>query len=171
MKITKNQLRRIIKEAFPVKGKAVGNFIKKGRAGRIITMQGREYTDLGKGHWQGPGGEKLNWVQLSSMASALGDEMVTIDNNPRISETKITKNQLRRIIKEEKARLLTEGVYLHEILDEAGKALSSRDGSRIESLASQVSDLMIGEDEKRAFENALYAMAEAAYELQSYEEG
>ena len=84
---------------------------------------------------------------------------------------KITKRQLRRIIKEENARLLKEGVYLHQILDEAGKALSSRDGGRIESLASQVSDLMIGEDEKRAFENALYAMAEAAYELQSYEEG
>ena len=105
MKITKRQLRRIIKEAFPVKGKAVGNFLKKGRAGRKLTMQGREYIDLGKGHWQGPDGEKLNWVQLSSMASALGDEMVRIDNNPRISETKITKNQLRRIIREEKARL------------------------------------------------------------------
>ena len=108
MKITKRQLRKIIKEAFPVKGKAVGNFIKKGRAGRKLTMQGREYIDLGKGHWQGPDGEKLNWVQLSSMASALGDEMVRIDNNPRISETKITKNQLRRIIKEEKAHLLKE---------------------------------------------------------------
>ena len=84
---------------------------------------------------------------------------------------KITKRQLRRIIREEKARLLTEGVYLHEILDEAGKALSSRDGGRIESLASQVSDLMIGEDEKRAFENTLYAMADAAYELESFEGG
>ena len=104
MKITKSQLRKIIKEAFPVKGKAVGNFIKKGRAGRKLTMQGREYIDLGKGHWQGPDGEKLNWVQLSSMASALGDEMVTIDNSPRISETKITKRELRRIIKEEMGR-------------------------------------------------------------------
>ena len=84
---------------------------------------------------------------------------------------KITKRQLRRIIREEKARLLTEGVYLHEILDEAGKALSSRDGGKIESLASQVSDLMIGEDEKRAFENTLYAMADAAYELESFEGG
>ena len=71
MKITKNQLRKIIEAAFPVKGKAVGNFIKKGRAGRVVTMQGRDYLDLGKGHWQGPDGEKLNWVELSSMASAL----------------------------------------------------------------------------------------------------
>ena len=84
---------------------------------------------------------------------------------------KITKRQLRRIIKEEKARLLNEGAYLHEILDEAATALESRDGDRIESLAMQVSDLLIGEEEKRAYENALNAMAEAAYELQSYEEG
>lgn len=105
MKITKRQLRRIIKEAFPVKGKAVGNFIKKGRAGRTLTIQGREYLDLGKGHWEGPGGEKLNWVELSSMASALGDQMVMIDNNPRVSEAKITKKQLKRIIKEELGRM------------------------------------------------------------------
>ena len=108
MKITKSQLRKIIKEAFPVKGKAVGNFIKKGRAGRKLTMQGRDYLDLGKGHWQGPDGEKLNWVELSSMASALGDQMVTIDNSPRISETKITKRRLRRIIREEKQKLIAE---------------------------------------------------------------
>ena len=84
---------------------------------------------------------------------------------------KITKNQLRRIIKEEKARLLTEGAYLHEILDEAATSLEYRDGDAIERLSMKVSDLMIGEEEKRAYENALNAMAEAAYELQSYEEG
>ena len=82
---------------------------------------------------------------------------------------KITKRQLRRIIREEKTRLLTEGAYLHEILDEAATALESRDGDRIESLAMQVSDLMIGEEEKRAYENALNAMAEAAYELADYD--
>ena len=84
---------------------------------------------------------------------------------------KITKRQLKRIIKEEKARLLTEGAYLHEILDEAATALEYRDGDAIERLSMKVSDLMIGEEEKRAYENALNAMAEAAYELQSYEEG
>ena len=84
---------------------------------------------------------------------------------------KITKRQLRRIIKEEKARLLTEGAYLHEILDEAATALEYRDGDAIERLSYQVSDLMIDDDEKSAYERALNAMAEAAYELQSYEEG
>ena len=84
---------------------------------------------------------------------------------------KITKNQLRRIIKEEKARLLTEGAYLHEILDQAATALERRDSDTIERLAYQVSDLMMDDDEKSAYENALNAMAEAAYELADYEEG
>ena len=78
---------------------------------------------------------------------------------------KITKRQLKRIIKEEKARLLTEGAYLHEIMEQAAAALQRRDSDAIESLAYQVSDLMIGADEKRAYRNVLNAMAEAAYEL------
>ena len=82
---------------------------------------------------------------------------------------KITKRQLRKIIREEKTRLLTEGAYLHEILDQAATALERRDSDTIESLAMQVSDLLIGEEEKRAYENVLNAMAEAAYELQSYD--
>ena len=84
---------------------------------------------------------------------------------------KITKRQIRRIIKEEKARLLTEGAYLHEILDEAATSLEYRDGDAIQRLSYQVSDLMIDESEKSAYERALNAMAEAAYELQSYEQG
>ena len=78
---------------------------------------------------------------------------------------KITKRQLRRIIKEEKARLLTEGAYIHEILDQAATALRRRDSNTIERLAQQVSGLMIGSDEKRAYRNVLNEMAEAAYEL------
>ena len=92
---------------------------------------------------------------------------------------KITKRQLKRIIKEEKARLikeekarlLTEGAYLHEILDEAATSLEYRDGDAIQRLSYQVSDLMIDESEKSAYERALNAMAEAAYELESYEQG
>jgi len=83
---------------------------------------------------------------------------------------KISKRQLRRIIKEERARLLTEGSYLHEIMGQAATALNSRDGGRIESLATKVSDLMMDASEKRAYESVLNAMAEAAYELESYEE-
>ena len=82
---------------------------------------------------------------------------------------KITKRQLRRIIKEEKTRLLNEGAYLHEILDQAATALERRDSDTIERLAMQVSDLMIGEEEKRAYEKVLNAMAEAAYELADYD--
>ena len=82
---------------------------------------------------------------------------------------KITKRQLRKIIREEKTRLLTEGAYLHEILDQAATALERRDSDTIESLAMQVSDLLIGEEEKRAYENVLNAMAEAAYELADYD--
>lgn len=96
MKISKDKLKQIVREELEsltalserkVKGKAVGNFLKKGRAGRTLTMQGKEYTDLGKGKWKGPDNKKLDWIQLSSMASALGDEMVTLD------EQKISENR------------------------------------------------------------------------------
>ena len=83
---------------------------------------------------------------------------------------KITKRQLRRIIREEKTRLLTEGSYLHEIMGQAATALEMRDGAKLESLASQVAELMMDASEQRAYSNALNAMAEAAYELESYEE-
>ena len=90
MKISKDKLKQIVREELEslttlserkVKGKAVGNFLKKGRAGRTLTMQGKEYTDLGKGKWKDSNNKKLNWIELSSMASALGDEMVTLDEN------------------------------------------------------------------------------------------
>ena len=160
MRITKNQLKRIIKEAFPVKGKAVGNFIKKGRAGRTLTMQGREYLDLGKGHWEGPGGEKLNWVELSSMASALGDQMVMINNNPRISEAKITKKQLKRIIKEEKAKLLNEIDFVNYDLPQIRKqAYSKLEDLLMEFLPMMVDDLRA--EEFATFEKVVAdAMAE-----------
>ena len=96
MKISKDKLKQIVREELEsltalserkVKGKAVGNFLKKGRAGRTLTMQGKKYTDLGKGKWKGPDNKKLDWIELSSMASALGDEMVTLDEQ-KISENK-----------------------------------------------------------------------------------
>ena len=96
MKISKDKLKQIVREELEsltvlserkIKGKAVGNFLKKGRAGRTLTMQGKKYTDLGKGKWKGPDNKKLDWIELSSMASALGDEMVTLDEK-KISENK-----------------------------------------------------------------------------------
>ena len=62
-------------------------FLKKDVQSRTLTMQGNKYTDLGKGKWKGPDNKKLDWIELSSMASALGDEMVTLD------EQKISENR------------------------------------------------------------------------------
>ena len=96
MKISKDKLKQIVREELEsltalserkVKGKAVGNFLKKGRAGRTLTMKGKKYIDLGKGKWKSPDNKKLDWIELSSMASALGDEMVTLDEQ-KISENK-----------------------------------------------------------------------------------
>lgn len=82
---------------------------------------------------------------------------------------KITKRQLRRIIKEERANLLTEGAYIHDIFSQAAAALEMRDGSKLEDLARQVDGLLMNDREREAFSSALYAMSEAAHELDSYE--
>ena len=83
---------------------------------------------------------------------------------------KITRNQLRSIIKEEKRNLLTEAAYIHDIFRQAAAALEMRDGSKLENLAREVEGLMMNEREQSSFSTALYAMAEAAYELESYDE-
>ena len=83
---------------------------------------------------------------------------------------KITKRQLRRIIKEEKRNLLTEAAYIHDIFRQAAAALEMRDGSKLEDLAREVEGLMMDEREQSSFSSALNAMAEAAYELESYDE-
>mgnify|MGYP001807555315 CR=1 FL=1 len=82
---------------------------------------------------------------------------------------KITKRQLKRIIKEEKQKLLSEGAYIHDIFSSAAVALEMRDGRQLEDLARQVGDLMMDDRERGSYSQALYAMAEAAYELESYE--
>ena len=101
MKISKDKLKQIVREELKsltvlserkIKGKAVGNFLKKGRAGRTLTMKGKEYTDLGKGKWKGPDNKKLDWIELSSMASALGDEMVTL--NEEVDENRALDNAI-----------------------------------------------------------------------------
>ena len=84
---------------------------------------------------------------------------------------KVTKRQLRQIIKEEKHKLLlTEAAYIHDIFMQAATALEMRDGSKLDDLAREVEGLMMNEREKSSFSLALNAMAEAAYELESYEE-
>ena len=66
-----------------MKGKDAGNFIKMAKAGKKLTMNGKTYTALGKGKWKGPDGKKLNWIQISSMASALGNKEVMYEALPK----------------------------------------------------------------------------------------
>tara|TARA_B100000700_G_scaffold323532_1_gene427512 strand:+ start:1328 stop:1591 length:264 start_codon:yes stop_codon:yes gene_type:complete len=82
---------------------------------------------------------------------------------------KITKRQLERIIREEKQNLLTEAAYIHDIFRQAATALEMRDGSKLEDLAREVDGLMMNDRERASFTTALYAMSEAAHELESYE--
>ena len=82
---------------------------------------------------------------------------------------KITKQQLRSLIKEEKARILTEATTMQNIMSQAGVALEMRDGSKLERLLSEVEGLMMDAREKSGYTLALAAMVEAAYELESYE--
>ena len=113
---------------------------------------------------------------------------------------KITKRQLKRIIREEKqiidesagalplvgikplsrdyassrpsTRLsrLNEGVYIPDLLSSAADALRNRDADTLESLASSMNGLMISDNEMSAYMDVLEAMIEAAYELQNYED-
>jgi hypothetical protein len=88
----------------------------------------------------------------------------------REQTVKITRQQLRRIIKEEKARLLTEAAYVHDIFQQAASALEARDPATLEGLAQSFRDLMMNEREQRSFQAALDAMLDAAYELESMDE-
>ena len=83
---------------------------------------------------------------------------------------KITRKQLRSIIKEEKRNLLTEAAYVHDIFRQAATALEMRDGEKLERLAREVEGLMMNDRERESFSVALYAMSEAAHELLSYED-
>ena len=83
---------------------------------------------------------------------------------------KITKRQLKRIIKEEKRNLLTEAAYVHDIMRQAATALEMRDGEKLERLASEMESLLMPDRERNSYVLALNAMVEAAYELESYEE-
>jgi len=84
---------------------------------------------------------------------------------------KITKRQLRRIIKEEKRKLLNEGVRIPDVFAQAAAALSARNGDAIEGLVRSIDGLMMNPEDVSAYREALEAMAEAAYELEQHEEG
>ena len=84
---------------------------------------------------------------------------------------KITKRQLKRIIKEEKNKLLLQEQRgtIGDIFSQAAMALGNRDGYAIESIIADVQGLLVPEDQLRAYLTALEAMAEAAYELEMHE--
>ena len=63
-----------------IKGKDAGNYVKMAPAGRTLKIDDDIYTSLGKGKWKGPDGEKLNWIEVSSIASALGDKKVAYES-------------------------------------------------------------------------------------------
>ena len=83
---------------------------------------------------------------------------------------KITKRQLKRIIKEEKSKLLREGVRIPDVFSQAAAALSARNGDAIEGLVRSIDGLMMDDGDVAAYREALEAMAEAAYELEQHEE-
>ncbi len=84
---------------------------------------------------------------------------------------KVSKKQLKRIIKEEKRNLLTEAAYVHDIMRKAAEFLEMRNGEGLERLASEMESLLMPDRERNSYVLALNAMTEAAYELESYEEG
>ena len=63
-----------------IKGKDAGNFVKMAKPGRTLKIDDDVYTALGKGKWEGPDGEKLNWIEVSSIASALGNKEVVYES-------------------------------------------------------------------------------------------
>ena len=83
---------------------------------------------------------------------------------------KISKRQLKRIIKEEKRNLLTEAAYVHDIMRKAAEALEMRDSEKLERLADEMEQLLMPDRERNSYVLALNAMVMAAEELESYEE-
>lgn len=64
-----------------IKGKYAGNYVKMARAGRTIEINSVIYTCLGKGKWQRYDGKKLDWIEISAIASALGNKKVIYNYN------------------------------------------------------------------------------------------
>ena len=83
---------------------------------------------------------------------------------------KISKRQLKRIIKEEKAKLLNEGFRMADIASQAATALENGEPGTIEGLMEQVQGALMPDEDKNAYLSMLEAMANVAYELLDYRE-
>ena len=147
MKITKRQIRRIVKEERPKlaeqglhsmspAGKALANSIKGkfmrmypdakvgiDARGGFITVNGKKAVDMSQATGRGMSDdemiEKLHAVYAQTQVDA---DVPTADSRMdtfREGKMKITKRQLKRIIKEEKRRMLSEAVVPKEQLEDA----------------------------------------------------
>ena len=82
-----------------IQGKHAGNYVKGAKAGRTIEINGVIYTSLSKGKWKGPDGKKLNWIEISAMASALGNKKVvyeSVNEGPSTEEKRIAMLAVRK---------------------------------------------------------------------------
>jgi flavodoxin len=86
-------------EAKDIKGKDAGNYVKMAPKGRKITMKGKTYTSLGKGKWKGPKGEKLDWIEISSKASALGNKTVQYEATKINVDALLKNKKVKEIMK------------------------------------------------------------------------
>jgi hypothetical protein len=147
MKITKRQIRRIVKEersklaeqglhSMSPAGKALANSIKGkfmrmypdakvgiDARGGFITVNGKKAVDMSQATGRGMSDdemiEKLHAVYAQTQVDA---DVPTADSRMdtfREGKMKITKRQLKRIIKEEKRRMLSEAVVPKEQLEDA----------------------------------------------------
>ncbi len=62
-----------------VEGRQVGSMIKSSQPGVKVSFDDKTYTCKGSGKWEGPEGEKLSWVEVASLTSALGDKKVLLE--------------------------------------------------------------------------------------------
>jgi len=89
-----------------IKGKDAGNYIKMAPKGRKLHILGtkdgsdqKDYISLGKGKWQEKRtGEKLNWIELSAITSALGDTKVFYEG--KLNEAKVTAKTIDKLTNE-----------------------------------------------------------------------
>jgi len=79
---------------------------------------------------------------------------------------KITRRQLRRIIKEEKKKLLNEGFRMVDLASEAAQALEAGNADRLMGLQHELQGALMPEDDLRAWEILFDAMIDAAYAVQ-----
>ena len=117
-----------------IKGKDAGNFVKMAKPGRTLKIDDDVYTALGKGKWEGPKGEKLNWIEVSSIASALGNKKVIYESE--LKERRRSREPFTFSEKEVK-----------DIADLIAKAISKTD-----KVKAEVHDMEYVEGEGASFE-------------------